>query len=586
MHKRITVADFFCGAGGFSEGFRQQGFDIVIGIDYWQPAIDTHNLNHNLNDVVKDVLDFWNSDTSDVTEINKIPDTNIIIGSPSCTTFSMSNRAGKADKTSGIRLIESFLRVIAVKKHQKGAVLQAWYMENVPKSRNYIKYEYSFVDLNLKDWALKNKKNPYSVALRVNGEILNAGDYGAPQERKRFVAGEWTMTGDFIAPEKTHESNVHIKSSELRSKMPQPDSSCMSKKWSDPNYPSLILSTNEVTDHFYDTGLYKIEWEKAEHLKVNHPFMGRMSFPENENRTCRTITATRSASTREALIYKSERNRKGDGEYRLPTIREIASLMGFPYVYQFTGSEGVKWRLIGNAVCPHMSAALARILRKKLGKPEIELNDIDFTRMEENHSKVNNLNMFQEQFFTRPKKRQPNARFRRHPLKVGNVTVDLLNYHPEEKETVAREWFVVVFFGTGKNHNIKVLSLNDIQKIGAYIDSHLVRADEYKKDIETKICTKDNLQIIYETDLSLKNRHNPINIVKRLGRIIQSYSDFQKELEIDGFPKSNITLAQLMAMYGLLTLLKNNCTRDTYKDTLLMQTEVNLRYRKDVAGVV
>ena len=29
---KLTVIDFFCGAGGFSEGFKQQGFDIILGI--------------------------------------------------------------------------------------------------------------------------------------------------------------------------------------------------------------------------------------------------------------------------------------------------------------------------------------------------------------------------------------------------------------------------------------------------------------------------------------------------------------------------------------------------------------------------
>ena len=34
----VRVIDFFCGAGGYSEGFRQQGFLIVKGIDNWQPS--------------------------------------------------------------------------------------------------------------------------------------------------------------------------------------------------------------------------------------------------------------------------------------------------------------------------------------------------------------------------------------------------------------------------------------------------------------------------------------------------------------------------------------------------------------------
>ena len=57
---RLTVIDFFCGAGGFSEGFRRAGYDVIMGIDNWQPAITTHNFNHGLNDNIKSVLDFEN----------------------------------------------------------------------------------------------------------------------------------------------------------------------------------------------------------------------------------------------------------------------------------------------------------------------------------------------------------------------------------------------------------------------------------------------------------------------------------------------------------------------------------------------
>ena len=80
--KRLTVIDFFCGAGGFSEGFRRAGYDVIMGIDVWQPAIITHNFNHGLNDNVKSVLDF-----EDIEEINKLPDSDIII---ECINFVMA----------------------------------------------------------------------------------------------------------------------------------------------------------------------------------------------------------------------------------------------------------------------------------------------------------------------------------------------------------------------------------------------------------------------------------------------------------------------------------------------------------------
>ena len=40
---RPTLVDLFCGCGGLSEGFRQAGFDILLGIDHDPYAIQTYN---------------------------------------------------------------------------------------------------------------------------------------------------------------------------------------------------------------------------------------------------------------------------------------------------------------------------------------------------------------------------------------------------------------------------------------------------------------------------------------------------------------------------------------------------------------
>ena len=97
--KSYTVIDLFCGAGGFSEGFRQMGFEIVRGYDRWKPAVDTFNHNFNTDSHVKNILDF-----EDLCEIQSLPNTDVILGSPPCVSFSSSNRAGNSDKTLGIRL--------------------------------------------------------------------------------------------------------------------------------------------------------------------------------------------------------------------------------------------------------------------------------------------------------------------------------------------------------------------------------------------------------------------------------------------------------------------------------------------------
>ena len=60
----------------------------------------------------------------------------------------------------------------------------------------------------------------------------------------------------------------------------------------DPNYPKESVTFENFKDHFYDTGVYQVQWQKARDLKQRHPYMGKMSFPENMAKPSRTIMAT------------------------------------------------------------------------------------------------------------------------------------------------------------------------------------------------------------------------------------------------------------------------------------------------------
>jgi len=120
----MKVIDFFCGSGGFSEGFRQAGFDVIWAVDNWQPAVDTHRENHSgSNTILDDVIRLSKLPDKEFEKI--IPDSEIIIGSPPCIAFSNSNKSGKGDKTKGIELFEAFLRIIFRKKYKKNSILKS-----------------------------------------------------------------------------------------------------------------------------------------------------------------------------------------------------------------------------------------------------------------------------------------------------------------------------------------------------------------------------------------------------------------------------------------------------------------------------
>ena len=542
--RRLTVIDFFCGAGGFSEGFRRAGYDVLMGIDNWQPAITTHNFNHGLNDNVKSVLDFEN-----IEEINKLPNTDIIIGSPPCQLFSLSNQGGNANKDSGINLIKTFYKVIAVKKFQKNSKLKAWLMENVPNSQNYVQEEYTFEDLDLAEWALSQNLNPKSIAIRskYNGGILHADDYGAAQSRRRFVSGEITKTGTFPFPDKLEQEKVTL--NKLFKNFPSPLDYSSCDFIVDPNYPIEKVSIKDFKDHFYDTGVYQVQWQKARDLKQRHPYMGKMSFPENMNKPSRTIMATQSASTREAILYKSSNNRVGDGEYRLPTVREAACIMGYPLDYQFFGDESTKWRQIGNAVCVQLSFALAIKILELIKFPKLPAKIIN---KDINQFKYLDSKKLKE--FNNPPTRSEKALFRQFPIKSGNMTVDLTNKVNGE----SGNWGVVAHAGTGKGFKKIIVSRFNQMEAKSLL----------KNLVPNLIIELENDRVIKRYSIDQLNQENkrygfhkddvshPYYVINYIRQLIEKYLiSYGGDLEIDvchtnlSQLKDKIPLSQIMSLY-------------------------------------
>ena len=553
---KLKVIDFFCGAGGFSEGFRQMGFEIVKGYDHWRPAIETYNHNFNTNSTIKNILDFKN-----IEEIEALPDTDIIIGSPPCVSFSSSNKSGKADKSLGVQLTECFLRIIAVKKHQKNSTLKAWFMENVVNSKLYLQPEYTFKDLNLEDWAKSNKISPHKTAILLleNTAVINSADFGSLQARKRVISGEVLNKGKLIRPNPTHsnkkESTLpsHRTICEMKRVLPSPFSSKESTLINDPLF-NISIPQEELTDHFYDTGIYAVDAKFSKHWKVNHPYMGKMSFPENENKPSRTITATRIAKSRESIIYKSEIKRNGDGEYRLPTVREASTIMGFPITYQFKGSEHTKWRLIGNAVCSSVSKQLAKTV---LISQKLEVPNTPIIQRKVNLNGIENLNTFQTKVFNNPPIKNKGAKCRWHSFKDGNLTVTLSNYRIGEDKKSKNKWFTSIQYGTGEGYPSHLVNDNTFIVIEPIIESH----SKGKRFLELinngfsdKISSKKELQNLFEKQTEIEGKKDPTELIEELKKIIDSLINDEMTIDNDIVNvfkyKSKIPMKQVFALYG------------------------------------
>lgn len=436
----MQVADFFCGGGGFSEGFRQAGFDIVFAVDKWKPAVNTYKGNKpGVNVIEDDIIRISNLPDDEFEKL--VPDTEVIIGSPPCQSFSHSNKSGNADKSIGIMLIEAYLRIIARKKFKQGSILRYWVLENVPAVKEFIKEEYTAADLGLDgEFVLR----PHDGA---SGKY-NAKYFGAPTNRERYLCGE------FPGPVPICNDDNVITLKMVLDSLGKP----LSKNNSvvtDINYPDLKIPCQEITDHHYIYELAEFEWKTAQRLKQDKGYMGKMSFPENLNKPSRTVMATMAASSREAMIlgYK-------EGRYRLPTVREAACMMSFPIDYWFYGdSKAIKHTLVGNAVPPKMSYAIAKAIA------EAEHEDVPNQYIPIQHdSELTFFNLNRSKFPIRnEKKRRDVAKFKYHIpyLIIDAYRVELTNYH-SDFESMSFKWDVEIHYSQGKK-KAKVYCPNNIE---------------------------------------------------------------------------------------------------------------------------
>lgn len=512
--KMYKVADFFCGAGGFSEGFRQAGFKIEFALDRWDVAINTHKLNHpDTNHKIIDILSL------PAEKINlMIPDTEIIIGSPPCVSFSTSNRAGKANKSLGIKLIEKYLQIVAIKKHKKGSILKYWIMENVPNSKDHVEPEYTFKMLGLNKQTLTDldiHKDEEDIALVVplsKKYLFNSANYGVPQKRIRFI------TGDFPYPEQEHDETSFVSLGHVLNSLRK-----KGEQIKDPIY-DFKINRDELTDHYYDTTIPKADWYDAKIKKTQARYYGKMSFPEDESKPSRTVMATRSIRSRESMIISNGK----PNTYRAPTIREIACLMSYPITYQFQAKdESSKYRLVGNSVPPKLAQSIAvsilktESLRYKL-KPNPKTNpDLLIVNLNDNPPPIKNI-----------KKRHPKANFAEiiPNFKFRNFRVELDNGFPKlgKGEII---WSSSIHHATGKESMKKAMPSS---KETAILLSKIKKEKEFELFIHEmnklikNIPDKHRLQELYTNHKYDDGQYSPRVILSTISNMVKKHFPQEK----------------------------------------------------------
>lgn len=166
--KTYKFVDLFAGCGGLSLGLQQAGFTPWFVNEIVEQFCNTYKINHDLSDkhyFVGDITEL-NQHISDYSEL--LSDITLVCGGPPCQGFSMANRQRILDdpRNSLYKQYLIFLSHIRPK---------FFIMENVKGMMTKI----DEIKENFKEYL--GEEYVYDFA------ILNAKEFGVPQNRERFI---------------------------------------------------------------------------------------------------------------------------------------------------------------------------------------------------------------------------------------------------------------------------------------------------------------------------------------------------------------------------------------------------------------
>lgn len=389
MTHKYKLLDVFAGAGGFSLGFQLAGFNVIGAIEKDKWAAETFQFNHpDATVLVGDIENM--SEEYIVNAIKQKPD--IIIGGPPCQGYSICRKNAGDPKDPRNSLFTEFLRMARIFNPE------ILVMENVPNIVNAktAKKE-KVVEIIKKELEL--------LGYFVEMKLLNAYDYGVPQNRTRFFIVGTKKKIKNVFPEKTHYIDEVVEGlkpcptlwqaisdlpeiearegSEIMeyTKAAENDYQKLLRSGSDKVYNHVAMKhTKRVVERFANmTWGQSVSDIKIEHLKPmqrnGNGAISEKSYDQNSrrmhpNKICNTITAAFYSNF--VHPYKN----------RNFTAREGARIQSFPDWYVFKGKPTVvskklleregrtgeaylcQYSQIGNAVPPLLAKALADNLIK------------------------------------------------------------------------------------------------------------------------------------------------------------------------------------------------------------------------------
>ena len=308
----FTFIDLFAGVGGTRIGFERAGGECVFTSE-WDPFSQKTYL-----------ANFGELPYGDITKIKEkeIPDFDVLVAGFPCQPFSsIGKRQGFMHATQGT-LFYDVLRIINGKKNK------AFLLENVSGLVNHDNGNTFKIILESLD----------NAGYEVFHKILNAGDYGVPQQRKRiYIVG---FRRDLF------------KKNKIEFEFPKGTS----KKVFINKYLEKNVTGHSISTHLQEKYLFKKD--------DGRPIL----IDENSEIQVKTLVST---------YYKIQRLtgtfvKDGETGIRLLTANECKAIMGFPADFIIPVSRTQMYRQMGNSVAIPVIEVIAKQMAQLLNT---QIND-------------------------------------------------------------------------------------------------------------------------------------------------------------------------------------------------------------------
>ena len=351
----LAAIDLFAGVGGMSVGARHAGLEVKFAVERDKFAAQAYKLNNPHCEIFCQDIRHLTPDI--IKQIPKSREGTVVFGGPPCQGFSYSNTRTRNPENKENWLFEEFFRVVKI--WQPDFVV----FENVQGIINTAKG--FFLEIIL------SKFSDLSYAPKYG--LLNAADYGVPQNRNRFflIASRINQQVSLPNLKLTRPNTVRDAIADLPKLANGANVSWLPYGRTPPSRYAKLLRTKSLgcTSHLV-TKNNKIVLRRYSFVPPggNWENVPDSMMANYRDRTrCHTGIYRRLAYDEPSVVIGNYRKNMliHPSEDRGLSVREAARLQSFPDFYRFAGTIGFQQQQVCNAVPPLLAAAVFNCLTQR-----------------------------------------------------------------------------------------------------------------------------------------------------------------------------------------------------------------------------